>query len=72
MKAKKETEKMNERETTVQVCIVSVYTSYAIQYGLVQSYKEAFERIQEATGIIASYFFVYVKCPWQKYFVQNK
>ncbi|XP_065891131.1 coiled-coil domain-containing protein 63-like [Dysidea avara] len=34
MKAKKETEKMNERESTVQ------------------SYKEAFERIQEATGII--------------------
>ena len=30
MKAKKETEKMNERETTVQVCIVSVYTSCAI------------------------------------------
>ena len=30
MKAKKETEKMNERETTVQVCIMSVYTSCAI------------------------------------------
>ena len=30
MKAMKETEKMNERETTVQVCIMSVYTSCAI------------------------------------------
>ena len=28
MKAKKETEKMNERETTVQVCIMLVYVLY--------------------------------------------
>ena len=29
---------------------------HVLQYGLVQSYKEAFERIQEATGIIVSEF----------------